>query len=125
MPDLAIEVQSPDDSIKAMREKAIYYLANGAQLVWLIYPRKRFIEVYYANGEIDIFREGETLSGEALLPGFTLPVTIFSPIPLPINPLSLTPPPSPAVRDLPETFAAQRARPVGCYPRSPRPTMPR
>lgn len=75
MPELAIEVQSPDDSIKAMREKATYYLANGAQVVWLIYPRKRVVEVYYANGEIDIFREGETLSGETLLPGFSLPVT--------------------------------------------------
>lgn len=75
MSDLAIEVQSPNDTVKAMREKATYYLANGAQLVWLIYPRKRFVEVYYANGEIDIFREGETLSGEELLPGFSLPVT--------------------------------------------------
>ena len=75
MPELAIEVQSPDDTVKAMREKATYYLANGAQVVWLIYPRKRVVEVYYANGEIDIFREGETLSGETLLPGFSLPVT--------------------------------------------------
>ena len=75
MPDFAIEVQSPNDTVKAMREKATYYLANGAQLVWLIYPRKRFVEVYYANGEIDIFREGETLSPEEVLPGFSLPVT--------------------------------------------------
>ena len=74
MPDLAVEVQSPDDTIKEMREKATYYLANGAKLVWLVYPCKRIIEVYYANGEIDIFHEGETLSGEDVLPGFTLPV---------------------------------------------------
>lgn len=74
MPDLAVEVQSPDDSIKAMREKATYYLANGAKLVWLLYPRKRMVEIYSANGEIDILHEGETLSGEDLLPGFTLPV---------------------------------------------------
>ena len=74
MPDLAVEVQSPDDSIKEMREKASYYLANGAKLVWLIYPRKRIVEVYDANGEIDILHEGETLSGEDVLPGFTLPV---------------------------------------------------
>ena len=74
MPDLAVEVQSPDDSIKAMREKAAYYLANGAKLVWLIYPRKRMIEIYSANGEIDMLHETDTLSGEAVLPGFTLPV---------------------------------------------------
>ncbi len=74
MPDLAVEVQSPSDSIKAMREKAAYYLAHGAKLVWLIYPRKQLVEVYYANGEIDIFHAGEMLSGEDVLPGFTLPV---------------------------------------------------
>ena len=74
MPDLAVEVQSPDDTIKEMREKATYYLANGAKLVWLVYPRKRIVEVYDANGEIDILHEGETLSGEDVLPGFTLPV---------------------------------------------------
>ena len=74
MPDLAVEVQSPDDSIKEMREKATYYLANGAKLVWLVYPRKRIIEVYSANGEIDILHENDILSGEEVLPGFTLPV---------------------------------------------------
>lgn len=77
MPDLAVEVQSPDDSIKAMREKAAYYLANGAKLVWLVYPRKRMVEVYAANGNIDILREGDTLSGEDVLPGFTMPVADF------------------------------------------------
>lgn len=74
MPDLAVEVQSPDDTIKEMREKAIYYLANGAKLVWLVYPRKRIIEIYHANGDIDILHDGDTLSGEDVLPGFTLAV---------------------------------------------------
>ncbi len=74
MPDLAVEVQSPNDSIKAMREKAAYYLAHGSKLVWLIYPRKQLVEVFYVNGEIDIFHAGETLSGEEVLPDFKLPV---------------------------------------------------
>ncbi|MBL8146404.1 MAG: Uma2 family endonuclease [Anaerolineae bacterium] len=37
MPDIAAELKSPDDSYKVMREKADYYLANGAHLVWLIF----------------------------------------------------------------------------------------
>ena len=37
MPDLAIEVQSPDDTLKVMREKVDYYLANGSRMVWLIF----------------------------------------------------------------------------------------
>ena len=89
MPDLAVEVQSPEDSVKAMREKATYYLANGAKLVWLLYPRKRMVEIYSANGEIDILHEGDTLSGEDVLPGFTLPVAKLSADPFTLAPISL------------------------------------
>ncbi len=74
MADLVVEIQSPDDTIKKMRTAAAYYLEHGAQLVWLVYPSKRVVEVLYADGEIDIFREGEVLNGEEVLPGFTLPV---------------------------------------------------
>jgi len=74
MPDLAIEVQSPNDSIKAMREKAAYYLANGTKLVWLVYPRKRMVKVYSASGEIDLLGADDVLVNEEVLPNFSLPV---------------------------------------------------
>ena len=35
------------------------------------------VEVYAANGHIDMLREGDTLSGEDLLPGFMMPVADF------------------------------------------------
>lgn len=73
-PDLAVEVQAPDESIKEMHTKATYYLVNGTKLVWLIYPTKRLVEVFTADGEVDIFGAGEVLSGEEVLPGFILPV---------------------------------------------------
>jgi len=74
MPDLAVEIKSPDDSVRQMREKAAYYLANGARLVWLIYPQKRLIEVYDPDAEVEILIEGDVLTGRDLLPGFILPV---------------------------------------------------
>lgn len=74
MPDLAIEIQSPDDTVKAMREKAAYYLANGVRLVWLIFPQKRYVEVYRPCAEMEIFFGRDLLDGGDLLPGFTLPV---------------------------------------------------
>ena len=46
MPDLAVEVKSPDDTWKDLRTKARYYLANGTKLVWLVEPVRRFVEVY-------------------------------------------------------------------------------
>jgi len=78
MPDLAIEVKSPDDSYKTMRGKAAYYLQNGSKLVWLIYPEKRVIEVYRAGGDDDFLNIEDTLTADDLLPGFALPVrTLF------------------------------------------------
>ncbi|HVU12757.1 MAG TPA: Uma2 family endonuclease [Phototrophicaceae bacterium] len=74
MPDLVVEIKSPNDSLKQMREKAAYYLANGARLVWLVLPSKRLVEIYRANGDMDVLRETETLDGEDVLPGFKLPV---------------------------------------------------
>jgi Uma2 family endonuclease len=74
MPDLAIEIQSPDDTVKAMREKAAYYLANGTRLVWLVFPRKRYVEVYCPGEEMEVALGGDVLDGRNVLPGFTLSV---------------------------------------------------
>jgi Uma2 family endonuclease len=79
MPDLAVEVKSPDDTYDQMREKADYYLKNGSKLVWLIYPEKRLVEVRSAKTGTDILTIDDTLDGGDVLPGFKLPVkAIFS-----------------------------------------------
>ena len=74
MPDLAVEIKSPDDSVRQLREKAAYYLANGARLVWLIYPQQRMIEVYDPDADVEILVEGDLLTGKEVLPDFNLPV---------------------------------------------------
>lgn len=73
MPDLAVEVKSPDDSLHKLREKAAYYLANGTRLVWLVYPKKRLVIAITPDSE-EILTEEDTLDGGDVLPGFTLPV---------------------------------------------------
>lgn len=74
MPDLAVEIQSPDDSLIGMTEKAAYYLKNGSRLVWLVYPRKKVVEVL-TNDSKDILTLEDTLTGGDVLPGFTLPLS--------------------------------------------------
>lgn len=73
MPDLAVEIQSPDDSIKKLREKARYYLANGTRILWLVLTTKRIVEVYTPDDEY-VLTEGDTLDGGDVLPGFKLAV---------------------------------------------------
>jgi Uma2 family endonuclease len=74
MPDLAVEIKSPDDTIQEMRDTAAYYLANGSRLVWLVYPNYRLIEVYRADADVEILGEEDTLTGGDVLPGFELSV---------------------------------------------------
>jgi Uma2 family endonuclease len=73
MPDLAVEVQSPDQSDKLMTDKAAYYLAHGTRMVWLVYPEKRIVEVLTLDDR-QLLNESATLSGGDVLPNFTLSV---------------------------------------------------
>jgi Uma2 family endonuclease len=73
MPDLAVEIKSPDDSLKGLREKAQYYLANGTRMVWLVDPAKRLAILLTPDDE-QILLENESLDGGDVLPGFSLPL---------------------------------------------------
>ena len=73
MPDLAVEIKSPDNTITDMRDKAHYYLAHGSRLVWLVFPEKKIVEVY-SNNEEQILKEEDALTGGDVLPGFSLAV---------------------------------------------------
>ena len=72
MPDLAVEVKSPTDTYKQMREKADFYLANGTRMVWLVYPEKQTVEVYQTGQTMQSLSESDSLSGGDVLPNFTL-----------------------------------------------------
>ncbi len=72
--DLAVEIKSPRDTYKEMRETADYYLANGARLVWLVYPNKQIVEVYRAGVDVEILTAADTLSGYDVIFGFEMSV---------------------------------------------------
>lgn len=74
MPDFAVEIKSPSNTYQELREKARFYLANGSRLVWLVYPEKRIVEVYFADGSSDLFTEQDTLTGGDVLPEFSMSV---------------------------------------------------
>jgi len=77
MPDLAVEVQSPDDNPKDMREKADYYIANGSRMVWLIFTTKRSrrVEVFRPDQPMQTIGIDDMLDGGDVLPGFKVAVT--------------------------------------------------
>jgi Uma2 family endonuclease len=72
MPDLAIEIKSPDDSYEEMRQRAAYYLANGSKMVWLGFPQRREVEVHLAGKIVLTLTIDDTLDGGDVVPGFKL-----------------------------------------------------
>jgi Uma2 family endonuclease len=73
-PDLAVEIKSPTDRIRALRRKAERYLDYGTQLVWLVFPETQTIEVYAPNQDVQTLSIDDTLDGGLVLPGFQLPL---------------------------------------------------
>ena len=71
-PDFVIELRSKTDSIKDLREKMLEYIANGTRLGWLIDPLTKKVEIYRTGQEVEILDCPMTLSGEYVLPNFTL-----------------------------------------------------
>ncbi|MCI0486218.1 MAG: Uma2 family endonuclease [Blastocatellia bacterium] len=71
-PDFVIELRSPSDSLTAAKEKMEEYLANSAQLGWLIDTQNRQVYIYRPDIEAECLDNPQTLSGESSLPGFSL-----------------------------------------------------
>lgn len=78
-PDFAIELRSPSDELEDAQAKMREYQNNGLQLGWLIDPQTQTVAIYRAQQPSELRVNPQTLSGEAILPGFTLDLTgIFS-----------------------------------------------
>jgi len=71
-PDFVVELRSPTDSLKAMREKMQEYIDNGARLGWLIDQKNKRVEIYRQGQDVEILQSPTTLLGEDVLPGFVL-----------------------------------------------------
>ena len=75
MPDFAVEVKSTGNTYEGLREKAQFYIDNGSRLVWLVYPSRRIVEVYFNDGSSELFRDEHILSGDDILPNFQMTVS--------------------------------------------------
>jgi Uma2 family endonuclease len=71
-PDFVIEVRSPTDRWRTLREKMREWIDNGAQLAWLIDPETRTVEIYRPNGGVEVLTSPESLHGEGPVEGLTL-----------------------------------------------------
>jgi Uma2 family endonuclease len=62
-PEICIEVVSPANSVKEMREKTDAFLASGAEEVWIVYPQSKRCELYGRQGPLQSSAYGVDLAG--------------------------------------------------------------
>lgn len=73
-PDLAVEVNSPGDTVSEVEQKVDEYLQCGARLVWVVSPKLRAVTVYRSLTDIRVLTENDALEGGDVVPGFSFAV---------------------------------------------------
>ena len=73
-PAFVAEIVSGTDTLPPLQRKMDIYMANGAQLGWLIDPYRRQVHIYRPGMDVEILDDPETVNGESVLPGFVFEV---------------------------------------------------
>ena len=75
VPDLVIEVRSPNDTRRDIHDKSRMWISHGAHLVWAIHPNTRTIDVHQPDQPVRTLTTDTSLDGNNVLPGFTCELT--------------------------------------------------
>lgn len=73
-PDLVVEVLSPSDRASEVVAKLEMYQEAGVSLIWLVDPEQETVTIIAAGQPTRVVKQGDTLDGGDVLPGFSVPV---------------------------------------------------
>ena len=74
-PELVVEIMSPDDRWLDIDEKLSEYFSIGVRLVWVANPARKVVYAYRSLTDVSEFTEKDSLPGDDVLPGFSVPVS--------------------------------------------------
>ena len=74
IPDLVLEVVSPNDRQREIDAKTQMWLEAGVRLVFVAYPETREVYAHHEDGSVVRYGAGDTVAGDPALPGFTCAV---------------------------------------------------
>jgi Uma2 family endonuclease len=77
VPDMAVEVLSPDDRASRWLERVNLYMESGTKLLWVVDPEEQTIRVFRPGETSLVFRTGDVLDAEPVLKGFELDLADF------------------------------------------------
>lgn len=71
-PDFVVELRSSTDRISRLKNKMEEYIANGAELGWLIDPKEQTVWIYRPGRAAEPVVNPERIAGEGPVEGFSL-----------------------------------------------------
>jgi len=71
-PDFIIELRSPSDNLPELQGKMQCWIANGAQIAWLIDPESETVTVYRPGQKADVHNHPTSVQGTGIIAGFEL-----------------------------------------------------
>ena len=71
-PEFVIEVRSESDRLAELQAKMRMWIANGAEVAWLIDPSRKTVEVYRPGREAEVLEGGSAVEGDGPVEGFVL-----------------------------------------------------
>jgi Uma2 family endonuclease len=77
-PDFVIELRSRTDNLQTLQAKMQEYMDSGVRLGWLFNPQDQQVEIYRQGQDKEVRSLPTILSGETVLPGFTLQADLFT-----------------------------------------------
>ena len=77
VPRLIVEVVSPNDTAQYIIDKIADFFRSGVEVVWVIDPDTKRVNVYSKNEGVQTLTEKDTLTGGDVLPGFRCKVANF------------------------------------------------
>jgi Uma2 family endonuclease len=77
-PDLAVEILSPGQTVRALASRLRRCVNDGVRLAWLVQPRRCAVHVFQPGQPVRTLERTDVLEGEPVLTGFRLPLdTLF------------------------------------------------
>lgn len=77
VPDLVVEIVSPDDSADDLNDKVGDYLTAGVRMIWVIYPTRKQVYVYRPGEDVRVIERDGMLTGDPVIPGLEIALARF------------------------------------------------
>lgn len=71
-PEFVVETWSKSDRLKTLEAKMEMWIANGAEVAWLIDPQRKTVEIYRPGDVPEVLHGPSSVQGSGPVPGFEL-----------------------------------------------------